>query len=219
MANNAQKTPLALTLPQFTQKKVLDAIQLLGKALPCTVVATNGWIVTVKFEIQSPNPNQPITLPQVTIPVAYPPYTYIPFQVGDPGICVPSDVYLGGISGLGGSVADLSLQANLSALVFVPCGNANTDAPTNANALELYGPQGVIVRDVGKNCVITLTPTTITVVGKTSITVRVGSNASITMADGEIDISATTLKLNGTVWDTHMHTDVTSGSSDTGPVA
>lgn len=141
MADNAQKTPLARTLNQVAVKAALNQIQQIGKALPASVVSVSGSIVTVKFEVQSS-----FTLPNVTIPMAGPEYIRFPTQVGDKGIVLPADVSLGGISGLGMGTAALALQANLSALVFLPIANKNWSPSENPNAIVLYGPDGGILR-------------------------------------------------------------------------
>lgn len=146
MAGDAQKTWLARTLNQFGQKKAAEAIQLLGKALPCSVAAipTAGIpIVVVKFEINA----APFTLPHVTVPVFGFEYARFPIHVGCKGVVFPADFYLGGISGLGGGTADLTQPSNLSALVFFPVGNAGWTASEAPNKLVLYGPDGVILRD------------------------------------------------------------------------
>jgi hypothetical protein len=63
-ASNSQKTHLGLALNEFAQKRILDYIHMQGRALPCSVVAAQGSIVTVNFEIQTSH----YTLPQVTMP-------------------------------------------------------------------------------------------------------------------------------------------------------
>ena len=132
-----------------------QAIQLLGKALPCSVLAVSGSIVTVGFELT----NIPFTLPSVTVPMFGPEYIRYPTQVGDLGAVFPIDTYLGGISGLGGGVADLSMRANLSSLVFFPVGNKNWSAPTDPNKIELYGPDGAILRTKDNTSALTVSET------------------------------------------------------------
>lgn len=152
MPDNSQKTPLARSLNQFAERKVRGIIELLGKSLPASVVSVSGSIVTVKFEISGP-----YTLPNVTVPLAGPEYARPPTQKGDKGVVFSSDAYLGGMSGLGGGVADLSLRANLSSLVFFPIGNKGWTAPDDPNAYVIYGPDGVILRDTQSKTVFTLT--------------------------------------------------------------
>lgn len=153
--DNAQKTPLARSLNRFAEGKITDALQLTGKALPCRVTAVSGSIVTVKFEIQTP---YELTLPQVTCPMFGPEYIRYPTQVGDLGVVISADAYLGGVSGLGseGSVADLTQRANLSALIFLPIANKNWSETDNAQAVVIYGPDGAIIRTVDKNTTLTI---------------------------------------------------------------
>lgn len=178
MALNQQKTPLARTLNRFAQARAADAIQLLGKALPASVVAVSGSIVTVKFELLSV-----YTLPQVTCPLFGPEYIRYPIQPGCLGVVFPADTYIGGVSGLGGGVADLTLPANLSALVFFPVGNANWTPPDDPNAVVIYGPDGAIIRDTGKKSTVTISPTGISMVTQGTVTINATENVNITGAN------------------------------------
>lgn len=156
MADNAQKVALARTLNQWGQRRAAAEIQRQGRALPVQVVSVAGPIVTVKFLIANTS-NSPYTLPNVTVPLAGPQYWRPPTQMGDLGVVFPVDAYVGGVSGLGGGVADLSLRANLSTLVFFPIGNKNWSVTDNPNANVIYGPDGVILRDTNKQMIQTLT--------------------------------------------------------------
>jgi hypothetical protein len=161
MASNAQKTPLQISLPNAIQKKVQDAVSLLGKALPAQVVAVMGSIVTVKFLVTT----SLFTLPNVTCPVAGPEYARPPTQVGDKGVVIPIDVYLGGVSGLGGGSADISLPGNLSALVFFPIGNTGFSTTDDPNSFVLYGPNGVILRNTANTISVKLTSSGVVIEG------------------------------------------------------
>jgi hypothetical protein len=169
MTGNAQKTHYAREINKFAEQKALSAIQVTGKALPCHVVAVSGSIVTVRFDI-----NSVFTLPDVTCPMSGPEYIRYPIQPGDQGVVLAIDYYLGGISGIGGGVATLTPQANLSALVFVPVSNTGANTAKNwppvenPNAVVIYGPDGVIIRSIDKHSKVT--------VGKTSVVVTVGTN-------------------------------------------
>jgi hypothetical protein len=114
-------TPLAQSLDKFADRKTADRQQLQGKSLPCSVVSTNGAIVTVKFEVNA----APFTLPNVTVPIFGPEYVRHPIKAGDKGFVMTASVSLRGVSGLGSGVADLSRPGNLTALVFMPVGNTN----------------------------------------------------------------------------------------------
>lgn len=186
------KTPLGQNLNALSTKRAQDAIQLLGKALPATVVSVQkqGTIVTVKFELGA----IPFTLPQVKMPVLTSEYVRLPIAAGCRGLVVPADAYLGGVSGLGGGTADLTQQSNLGALVFAPIGNM--DFPdVGAGILTLYGPAGVVIRNAS---------------GSASITIN---------AAGRIDIQTTGgVWMNGVRVDqTHLHSGVEIGGGISGP--
>ena len=134
MSFNAQKTPFQRTMNRFVEGKVQDGASLAGKSWPCHVTAVNGSIVTVAFDVASP-----FTLPQVTMPIFGPEYIRYPIQVGDKGITLAADVYIGNASGLGGGAAsNLATRGNLSVLVFLPIGNLNWTPTEDPNALVLY---------------------------------------------------------------------------------
>ena len=211
-ASNAQKTPFLRTINEFAEKKAADAIQLLGKALPASVVSVSNSIVTVKFEL-----NTTFTLPQITVPIATSQYRREPTQVGDLGVVRPADVRIGGITGLGAGVADFTLPANLAALVWEPVANSGWSATDDANAYVIYGPNGAIIRDTGKNCTILLNQTLITITGKNSAKIQVGSN-SVTISSSGVDIEGT-LTINGKAYLAHAHTGVTTGTGTSGGVA
>lgn len=201
-ADNSQKTPLAQTLNQFAQAKALDAIQMLGKALPATVVSMSGSVVTVTVELQSG-----FTLPQLDVPVAMPQYLRMPLQPGDPGVLQPADVRLGGVTGMGDGVASLSQPANLAALVFVPLSNTHW-IPTDAGVLTMYGPQGTTVRNVA---------------GDTRIDLRDDSvalttpSASITAGGGKVNINGQ-LIINGQPYLSHRHMAPTGQTYGVAPI-
>ena len=141
----AQKVPLVASLNPFAEAKALAAIRQLGRSLPCSVVAVSGQIVTVKIEVNDPIFN---TMPQLTIPIATSVYDWLPVQIGDRGVARASEVYLGGISGLGGGVADLTTRGNLTAVVFEPIAHATWTVP-NPNQRVVQGLAGVHLKEVG----------------------------------------------------------------------
>lgn len=198
MADNSRKTPLVASQDQFVRRKINNALQLTGKALPCHVVAVDGPIVTIAFDINTTD-----TIPNVTVPIFGSIYAQAPTQINDKGVVFSVDVYLGGISGLGGGTADLGQRANLSSLVFFPVGNKNWEPSPNASAYLVQGPDGVILRDTGGASVITLTPT--------EISLNVGGHSILINSSG--------VTIDGKVFLTHMHIGVQSGGSDTGGVA
>ncbi len=231
MVNNAQKTPIAAGLQRMATQRASDAIQLLGRALPASVVSVDGAIVTVKFEITT----NLFTLPQVTCPLAGSEYIRLPIQAGCKGVVIPADARLGPVSGLGGKTADLSQPANLAALMFLPIGNKGWEAPTNPNELELWGPEGVLIRSPDKqasvevkNAAVTLKFGAYTVVlDSTGLHINAPIAGAVTGVGGTIDfggsnmsnvgdVAATTVTAGGVGLTTHHHTGVQTGGGNTG---
>lgn len=174
MMDTSQKTPLGRSLNQLAEQRARDAIQQTGKCLPASVVSVSGSIAKVKFEVQG------TTLPEVTIPVASSEYVRLPLQVGDQGLVVSSDAYLGGVSGLGGGTASLQLPANLSALVFIPIGNKGFDPVSDPNRIVLYGPNGAVLRTKDRTVSVT--------VSETGVTITAGAFAWIFSTNGTFSI-------------------------------
>jgi len=197
-----QKIPLARSLPVFTTQKAVDEIQRRGQALPGHVISVSGSIVTVAFDVEGES------LPQVTIPLFGPEYIRYPVQVGDKGVAFPCSVYIGNVSGLGGTTPTTTNPGNLSALVWFPCGNANWSSAAS-NAVTVYGPNGVVLRDTNSDTVFTLTSSGLSVTAQTSISLTVGSHT--------LSISSTGITIDGRVFLAHEHTGVTTGTGTSGP--
>lgn len=196
MAGNVQKTPLVSTLNRFAEGKADDANQILGKSLPCSVVTVvSSGVVVVKFEVQSSALGA--TLPNVMVPVAGSEYVRLPLQVGDKGMCVTADAYLGGVSGLGGGVAGLVQQGNLAALAFAPLGNKSWAPTPSPTAVVLYGVKGggvTLLSDItGQTVKIVLTSTGIAITGNVTlngnlaVTGQVTATGAITAGQGSAD--------------------------------
>lgn len=232
---NAQRTPLVDGLNRFVNDKIFDASELVGKSLPATVVEVDpsGTIVKVNFEIDTK-----VNIPQVQCPIGFPEWVRWPIQKGDKGFVTSCDLYMGGMSGLGGGKASFTQQPNLTTLIWFPCGNIALPSTDDPQKVVLYGPTGVILEDQQKKCILTLTPDgiTITLNGQPYISVNAngmsftfGGN-SITIDSNGINLSsqgAQGININGGSAGTsidsklflpHTHTDVTTGSSDTGAV-
>lgn len=212
---------LQKTQNQGSINRALQTIEQTGNALPCSVVAVNGSLVTVKFEVNSAT----WTLPQVTIPKAESRWIRTPIQVGDFGLTVPSDVYVGGISGQGNGIAKLVRRGNLSDLMFLPCGSSSFPA-VNVNQAYVSGPQGVLLEteDHKASILINESGITLTFNGQTitfnasglTSSVATQVNSTIT-ASGTIDSTGGDVKAGSISLTNHVHTGVQSGSSNTGP--
>lgn len=207
MANYSQKKPFTKSMERWIKQKVADGFAKRGLALPASVVAISGSIVTVQFEANL----KPLTLPNVTVPMMFCQYNRPPIQIGELGGVIPFDVLMGFVSGLGSPTPPTKqMPSNLGALVWVPVSSADWSAPDDPNAYCIYGPNGFRLRDTGNNCSIVSNTEDMTITGKNSITLKVGSM--------EIVITSSAITIDGTDWATHMHSAVQTGSSNSGPV-
>jgi hypothetical protein len=209
---NAQKIPLVLSLNAAMSRASESRVHQLGKCLPCSVVSVDGALITVKFEVKA----DPLTLPQVQMPLFGPEYVRYPIQAGDKGFAISADAYLGQMSGLGDGTADFAVQPNLSTLAFMPCGNKNWRS-VDHDAVVIYGPNGVVLQDANQTCTITLTPS--------GVVINLGSNPlTITAQNITLD-SAGNLVVKGNItWgatpthaETHTHSGVQTGLGTSGP--
>lgn len=157
------------SMNRFAERKVEAAMQKAGKILPASVVSQKGKMITVAFELS----DIPYVLPQVTIPLFGPQYIRYPMQPGDKGIVIPADTYIGGVSGQGGGIADLTPPANLSALVFLPISNTEWQ-DVDGQVVTVYGPEGVTLRDSDSNTTFLLKPDSIAISTPGRFTVTVG---------------------------------------------
>lgn len=200
MAENYAKLAVQKNANQLAINRAQQAIQNTGRALPCRVVKVTGATVTVAFELNS----APWTLPQITIPKAESPWIRMPTQVGDKGITMPGDAYLGGVSGLGGGTATLARPGNLSALVFVPVSNKGS-APIDQNAAQIEGPNGAIVQtsDGTSSTVVNMESVTLTF-GTTSLVLN-ASGITMTFGSQTIVLNGSGLSINGDSYENHTH--------------
>ncbi|QXY99488.1 hypothetical protein [Enterobacter hormaechei] len=173
-----QKLNFGRNMNRFAEQKFQEAFQAAGKILPASIVEQKGKMVTVSFELT----DTPYVFPQVTIPLFGPQYIRYPMQPGDKGIVIPADTYLGGVSGQGGGIADLTPPANLSALVFLPISNTEWEN-VDGNVVTIYGPEGVTIRDQGSNTTFLLTPDSVTIAAVDLFKVTVGSTV-LTLTQG-----------------------------------
>ncbi len=223
----AQKLNLNKSLNSFAQNKIDDAAQVAGRPLPAVVVAQSGNMVTVSVSL-----NSEFTIPELTVPIFGPEYIRYPMQKGDKGMLLNMGIYIGGMSGQGGGVADLTVPQNLSALVYLPISNTEWES-VDPNVVTVYGPEGVTIRDAGSNTTFLLTPETITIASPNHFRVTVGGSIlnltptgwSLEGVNGELtDGGGTTSPaVMSAAWsalkswaNTHVHTNG-NGGGNTGP--
>ena len=187
--DNFDKVWLQLSLNNTAIRRAQEAIESLGMALPCRVVAVNGGLVTVSFEILS----SVWQIPQITIPKNDSPYFQNPTQVGDKGVTRPCDVYLGGISGQGGGTASLQRSGNMSSLIFEPVA-PESQTLIDPNAAQIQAPNGAIIQTTsGTTCSIVANGNNI-VLTYGSVTITLNSTGATVVAptatvDGNLVVS------------------------------
>jgi hypothetical protein len=199
VSDNSRKLPIAGSINNAARQRAADINQNFGKTLPVKVISRDKQLVTVEFLVQGVWP-----LPQVTMPIASSKFDWLPVKAGDLGLAMPSDVYLGGISGLGGGTADYVQRGNLSTLMYHPVTNKSWEPPGgNGNMRILQGPEGVRIQSENGNSFVNVTPT--------EITLSVGSVTLVINSSG--------ITLQGKPWLPHAHTGVQPGGGTSGPVA
>lgn len=189
----AQKKPFNVSLENFAKRNASDLRNAWGQALPCHVVARNGAIVTVAFDVQ---PVVGIQLPTVECPILESQYIKLPVKIGDRGITIPADANIAPSAGLGGEAAPfLNRPFNLSSLIFVPIGNSGWSNPDPTAS--------VVTSQDGSSVVI---------VGNGSITMTKGSS-TITVTDSSITIHAdsVTIQDSAGTWEFAAHTHSNGG--------
>ena len=184
MPDNSQKTALARTLNQFAGRAIQGAMEQLGRQLPAKVVSRQGAIVTASFLVTSP-----YTLPNVTVPLIGSEYVRLPIQPGCLGWVMSADTYLGGVSGLGGGTASLTPWGNLSMLVFSPIGNKNWSASDDDNAVVIYGPDGVILRDSQSRIKMKLQPSAAEIDLPSGVPLKINGGLTVTLSGNNIVFS------------------------------
>ena len=224
MADNAQKTHLAIALDALARGRAVDADQLQGKAFPVEITEiVSSNMVKVKFLVQG----GPWSLPEVTVPVDSPAYGRLPHQVGDKGIVSNIDFYQGGVSGLGGGTADYVQRGNLTNLRFMGIGNKTLPdggGTVDLNAYCVYGKNGAVLFDMDSDgnvhSKIILTPDhlTIDLTNSHSKTVTVVGTTTITF-DGDLHVKGAIIAGFGTGdqvgLQTHRHTQPVDSHGDT----
>ena len=192
------KNPFTKSLANVARAAANDQDFRSPKAIPCSIVeVVSSGIVTVNVELAV---GDPWTFPQLTIPILFPEYIRLPLKPGDFGLAVSSDAYVAKVAGLGEATPSLKqTTGNLSNLCFLPIGSANWSPADDAQAVCLYGPDGVILRDTNSKSVMAIAPSGVTINTTTmqvngnlqvstgaSGTFTTASNQTVTVQDGII---------------------------------
>jgi len=226
MVDYTRKQPFTQNLLGAVDWRIKTAMSQNGYKLPCSVVSAQNNVVTIKFEMDV---GIPMVLPDITIPVFGPEYIRYPLKNGDLGFTISADVYLGAISQIGGgSAPNMSNYGNLSSvLVFMPISSTKWSVVSDPNSLILYGPNGVIIRDVESKSVVTINKDSgITLQASDSTVVTVNKDSGVTLEVGDSKIAVTSggvsitgaLTINGSAYLSHKHNGVQPGSGTSGGV-
>ena len=189
---NYQKTPVGASLKRIANEAASNEIAKTGRGIPAILKSIKGSLVTVTFQVSGSQ-----TYHDIQVPLACSEWVRPSFQPGDKGYCIPSDYYLGGMSGLGGGQATTVPRGNLSNLAWHPVGNADfqTEDP---NVTTIYGLNGATIKDKAGTAQIKVSPGQIQfIVGDTIITLN---GSSITMNTGTIYEDAPSIYLNGAIY-------------------
>ena len=108
------------------------------------------------------------------------------------------------------------LKRALTNLVFLPIGN-QAWAAVDPNALELYGPNGVVLMDAAGKTALTLTPQGIAMSGPETISMTVGSSSVVVTSQG-VQINGR-LMINGAAYLAHEHSNGNDGDPTGGVIS
>jgi hypothetical protein len=124
----------------WSKKRTNSVQENQSKSIPCHVQKIEKDFIHVAFETQ----NGIFTPPVVKIPQSWSQYSREPTQQKDKGYAVPSDYYLGGVTGDSGGNTNFYPRANLTALSFN--GTSHTQNPDRDydQLTHMAGPNGWI---------------------------------------------------------------------------
>lgn len=192
-SDNRLKTPIVRSLQNLAAQGAANAVTALAKAIPATVVSRSGQFVTVNFAMQVGGTGAPWTLVQADYPIGGSSGTdWYPFDSGTPGLLLPSDFYLGGVTGEGGGTADYSQRGNLSTLAFFPLPTMSGTPPGgDTDKRCVTGPNGAYVGTTDGSA-------SVSVDKSAGITIKFGGKTWTFNGDGFTDS-------NSVVEETHVH--------------
>lgn len=165
-----------------------------GWQLPCVVSEVNGSFVKVSFQVRG----EGIPLPQIEVPIYGWEYIRFPIQVGDPGVTISIDANLFNICGQSEGLPNFVSNGNFGAtLMFLPIMSKKMSDTDDTQAVVIYGPNGVIIRDTEGNTVIKVSATgmvsvqgNVLVDGSLTTTENIvsgtGATGTFTTADGSV---------------------------------
>lgn len=199
--SNAQKYPLLQALSEMVNNLIEDRLDIKGKQLPCYITDVDNQFVTVHFDMLPDG----IVYPEIKIPIMGWEYIRIPVQKGDKGVTLAADVSLRNISKQGG-VANRSILPSLTPLFFVPIAN-NQWSKEDGKKVVIVGPEGAIIKTKDISNIITVDTGKIEIKSGSNAVITVNSDqininksgSNIVVSDSSVDITASTISLNGNI--------------------
>jgi len=164
-------------LQQIAENAALKALQATGRALPCTVTAIDGALVTVQFDVVAPYTLYPLQLPK-----AESQWLRAPVQVGDKGMTVSADTLVTTAAGVSSGTPDVQVDyGNLGpTLVWIPIANVDFPTTPDPNKAWLNGPNGAVLSDTAQTVGVTCDHTL------QLVTIYAGGNTIVVNADPSI---------------------------------
>src|SRR5215467_2055248 len=138
---DSHKHPFHYTMNQWSQKRTNTQQEQQAKSIPCHVTKVDKDFIYVAFETQ----NNIFTPPTVKIPQSWSQYSREPTQKGDKGYAVPSDYYLGGVTGDAGGSTNFYPRGNLTTLSFNGVSHKQSPDRDYDQLTHMGGPNGWIV--------------------------------------------------------------------------
>jgi hypothetical protein len=123
---------------QWSNKRTNTSQERQTKSIPCHVQKVDKDFITVAFETQ----NSIFTPPTVKIPQSMSQYGRDPTQVKDKGYAVPSNYYLGGVTGDAGGSTNFYPRGNLTAISFQPVSHKQNPDRDYDQLTHMGGPNG-----------------------------------------------------------------------------
>lgn len=136
------KNPFQNRMVEWALRKTNNATEQIAKSIPMYVQQIEKDFVHASFVPQ----NGIFTMPIMKMPQSFSGYGREPTQTQDQGNAVPSNYYMGGVSGFSGGNTSFYPRGNLSSLSYQPSSNMNASGRDYDQHTETGGPNGWLVK-------------------------------------------------------------------------
>jgi hypothetical protein len=139
---DAHKNPFSYRMIEWAMRKTTNATEQLAKSVPMHVQKVEKDFVHASFQTN----NGIFTMPVMKMPQSFSGYGREPTQQKDMGNAVPSNYYMGGVSGFAGGNTSFFPRGNLSSLSYQPSSNLKASGRDYDQHTETGGPSGWITK-------------------------------------------------------------------------